>query len=77
MLFSMCHQKTRVAEHTEWLLRELSIDQVRPRIGTMTMRPEHNKVRSIKHCSQLAGPRRMRGEAEIRLRVLRGLHRSP
>jgi DNA ligase 4 len=49
----------RVAADTERLLRELAIDHVRPQIGTMVMRPEHDKARSIKHCSQLASPRRM------------------
>ena len=49
----------RVAEDTERLLRELAIGHVRPQIGTMVMRPEHDKARSIKHCSQLADSRRM------------------
>jgi DNA ligase 4 len=49
----------RVAEDTERLLRELAIDHVRPQIGTMVMRPEHDKARSVKHCIQLAGSRRM------------------
>jgi DNA ligase 4 len=49
----------RVAVDTERLLRELAIDHLRPQVGTMVMRPEHDKARSVKHCSQLAGSRRI------------------
>lgn len=36
-----------------------AFNHVRPQIGTMVMQPQHDKARSIKHCSQLAGSRRM------------------
>jgi DNA ligase 4 len=49
----------RVTEDTERLLRELAIENLRPRVGTMAMRPEHDKARSVKHCSQLARSRCM------------------
>lgn len=49
----------RVTADTECLLRELVIDHMRSQIKTMIMQSEHDKMRSIKHCSQLAGSRRM------------------
>lgn len=49
----------RVFEDTERLLRELTINHLRSQVGTMVMRPEHDKARSVEHCSQLVGSRRM------------------
>ena len=45
----------RVTGDTERLLRELAIDHLHPQVGIMVMRPEHDKARSVKHCTQLAG----------------------
>ncbi|KFA81692.1 hypothetical protein S40288_08085 [Stachybotrys chartarum IBT 40288] len=40
-------------------LREVARRELKPQVGTIAARPVYDKARSIKHCCQLAGTRRM------------------
>jgi DNA ligase-4 len=40
-------------------LREVARRELKPQVGTIAARPVYEKARSIKHCCQLAGTRRM------------------
>ncbi|KAH7114682.1 hypothetical protein EDB81DRAFT_873452 [Dactylonectria macrodidyma] len=40
-------------------LKEVASTELEPQAGIMTARATHEKARSIRHCCQLAGPRRM------------------
>ncbi|KAH8800850.1 hypothetical protein F5884DRAFT_838055 [Xylogone sp. PMI_703] len=49
----------QVASDAEGALTEIANNELRPQVGVMIGRPIHEKARSIKHCCQLAGQRRM------------------
>jgi DNA ligase 4 len=50
---------TQVEKEVEGPLRESAVRGLVPQIGIMITRPPYKKARSIKHCSQLAGQRRL------------------
>ncbi|KAH8800812.1 hypothetical protein F5884DRAFT_890523 [Xylogone sp. PMI_703] len=49
----------QVASDAEGALTEIANNELRPQVGVMIGRPIYEKARSIKHCCQLAGQRRM------------------
>ena len=49
----------RAAKDAEGPLREIADSALELQVGVMVARPAHGKARSIKHCCQLAGLRRM------------------
>jgi DNA ligase-4 len=50
---------TQVEKEAEGLFSESAVYELVPQIGIMITRPPYEKARSIKHCSQLAGQRRL------------------
>jgi DNA ligase 4 len=49
----------RTVKDAEGSLREIADSELELQVGVMVPRPAHEKARSIKHCCQLAGLRRM------------------
>jgi len=49
----------RAAKVAEGPLREIADSELELQVGIKVARPAHEKARSIEHCCQLAGPRRM------------------
>jgi DNA ligase-4 len=50
---------TRVANDAEELLKQSAAVNLRPKIGVMVTQATHAKARTITHCCQMAGSRRM------------------
>ena len=56
---TICCMPYRVAKDAEGPLKEIADSELELQVGVMVARPIHEKARSIKHCCQLAGRRRM------------------
>ncbi|KAH6871139.1 hypothetical protein B0T10DRAFT_533639 [Thelonectria olida] len=53
------HMPIQPAVDTYDELKEVASKELEPQVGIMTARTTYEKARSIRHCCQLAGPRRM------------------
>ncbi len=53
------HVPIQPARDTYDELRESAVSGMAPQVGVMTARSTYEKARSVRHCCQLAGPRRM------------------
>jgi DNA ligase-4 len=53
------HMPIQPAVDTYSELKEIASRELEPQVGIMTARANYEKARSINHCCQLAGPRRM------------------
>ncbi|KAH7308931.1 hypothetical protein B0I35DRAFT_359966 [Stachybotrys elegans] len=53
------HMPIQPAADAYYELRKIASRELEPQVGIMTARPTYRKARSIRHCCQLAGPRRM------------------
>ncbi|KAH6881050.1 hypothetical protein B0T10DRAFT_580829 [Thelonectria olida] len=53
------HMPIQPAVHTCDEMKDVASRELKPQVGIMTARATYEKARSIRHCCQLAGPRRM------------------